>query len=208
MTGTKVLVENNEDRLLEKIAELEQTVRTLKEDLIHDTLTGLKTRAFFEQEAGVRLHTTVEHPRTQRRQWFGSSNFSIILFDIDYFKKINDAYGHLAGDGVLKAVCNNIAEGVRKADIVARWGGEEIVVALLGATEKVAMKKAENIRKDVERMGFNSLPGIEVTISGGVAATDESSATLEDMVRNADRALYRAKETGRNKIVAYSEILS
>lgn len=204
MPKAKVIPKESEEALLERIAELEQTVRILKEDMIHDTLTGLKTRAFFEEEAGVRLNT-VEHPKTQRRQWFGSEHLSVILFDIDYFKKINDTYGHQAGDGVLKVICSSIAKCVRKADIVARWGGEEIIVALLGATEKVAVRKAESIRRGIERLRFNNLPDMQVTISGGIAS-DEPGVTLGELVRRADQALYRAKETGRNKIVAYSEL--
>ncbi|MEK7227290.1 MAG: GGDEF domain-containing protein [Patescibacteria group bacterium] len=207
MPRAKVIVKKSEETLLNKIAELEQTVRMLKEDLIHDTLTGLKTRVFFEEEAGVRLKTMTEHPHTKRKPWFSSTHLAIILFDIDYFKKINDTYGHLAGDGVLKAICASIEKGVRKADIVARWGGEEIVVALLGATEKVAMKKAETIRKSIESFGFNNLPNILVTISGGVAS-EEPGITLNELVRRADQALYQAKESGRNKVVSYSSLVS
>ncbi|MEK7175874.1 MAG: GGDEF domain-containing protein [Patescibacteria group bacterium] len=206
MPKNKVAIKIGDEELLKKIEELEQTVRTLKQDLIHDTLTGLKTRAFFEEEAGVRLNTMKEHPHTKRKPWFGSTHLAIILFDIDFFKKINDTYGHLTGDGVLKAICASIEKGVRKGDIVARWGGEEIVVALLGATEKLAIKKAGSIRKGIERLGFNNLPDMHITISGGVAAAEESDITLAELVRRADKALYKAKESGRNMVITYSEL--
>lgn len=192
--------------LLAKIAELEQTIRILKDDLIHDALTGLKTRKFFNEEARVFYEAAVNrHPG--RRQWFGFKTISFIFFDIDHFKKINDTYGHFAGDGVLKSVASRISDGVRKGDIVARWGGEEIVVALVGADEDAALAKAEAIRRSVERLGFNSVGGLHVTVSAGVA-TAEDGVSFEEVLDRADKSLYKAKQSGRNKVVLWSELVS
>lgn len=191
--------------LKSKIEELEQIIRVLKTDLIHDALTGLKTRKFFNEEAKKFYESAVYTPLVARREWFGIKNMSFIFFDIDHFKKINDTFGHSAGDGVLKAVARAIEDGVRKGDIAARWGGEEIVVALMGAREDDATKKAEAIRKSIERLSFNSLPDINVTISAGVAAA-EINLPFEEALDRADRALYVAKNSGRNQVVKFSEI--
>jgi diguanylate cyclase (GGDEF)-like protein len=191
--------------LRERIAELEHTVKLLKEDLIHDSLTGIKTRTFFNYEAKKHFNAIVNDSGAQRRGWFEFKTMSFIFFDIDHFKKVNDKYGHMTGDEVLKVVAHTIEAGVRDEDVVCRWGGEEIVVALLGADEKQAKKKTEEIRKSIERLAFNEDDGFKVTISSGVAST-EAGVSFEDTIDRADKCLYKAKKTGRNKVVVYSEI--
>lgn len=193
------------EELENKIAELEQTIRILKDDLIHDSLTGLKTRRFLEHEGKIYFDAATNPQNGRRLEWFGFRNMSFIMFDIDYFKKINDAYGHATGDGVLKAVAAKIEDGVRRGDIAARWGGEEFAVMLLGASESKSLSKADKIRREIELSSFNNLPGINVTISAGVSSA-MSDITFEEMVKRADKALYAAKESGRNKALAWSEI--
>ncbi|MFH1473118.1 MAG: GGDEF domain-containing protein [bacterium] len=195
--------EKTKEELEDKIEALEQTIRVLNEDLIHDSLTGLKTRKFFEQEAKVYFEAIRNDVRSVRRERFGFKHLSFIFFDIDYFKKINDTHGHATGDGVLKTVACTIQNGVRTGDIAARWGGEEIIVALLGVDEAGAIKKAEAIRKSIERFSFNNLPDIQVTVSAGVSTT-EPDVAFEELIIRADKALYEAKETGRNKVIAWS----
>lgn len=197
-------METKEKEGLEKrIAELEAQVHDLKKDLIHDGLTGLKTRNYFEHESKNYFHNAIiDEVDEERRLKSSLKNISFIFFDIDHFKNINDTYGHAAGDEVLKAVARSIEEGVRKRDIVSRWGGEEFVVILVGANEKSAMSKAESIRKSVERSNLESLPGVKVTVSAGVAGREEG-ATFEETIKRADKALYQAKESGRNKVVLY-----
>jgi diguanylate cyclase (GGDEF)-like protein len=191
--------------LEQKVAELEQTIKILKDDLIHDSLTGLKTRAFFDSEAKIFFDAVVNRDKGTRKEWFGIKNISFIFFDIDHFKEINDKYGHLAGDGVLKTVARTIEEGIRKGDIAARWGGEEIVVALVGSSEDNARSRAEAIRKSVERLSFNSVPQMNVTVSAGVASA-VPEISFEEVIKRSDRAMYSAKQSGRNKVVAWSEI--
>jgi diguanylate cyclase (GGDEF)-like protein len=196
------------DDLQKRINELEATIQTLGKDLIHDSLTGLKTKNFFEDEANVYFSIAVnmsDERLSQRRQWFGFKNVSFVFFDIDFFKKVNDTHGHLAGDEVLKAVAETIKTSVREGDTVARWGGEEIAVTLIGVTEHNAIQKAEEIRRQVENIKFGKIPGLKVTISAGVASS-EAGQTFEAVLARADKALYRAKETGRNKVVGYSEM--
>ncbi|OHA92037.1 MAG: hypothetical protein A3J09_00875 [Candidatus Zambryskibacteria bacterium RIFCSPLOWO2_02_FULL_51_21] len=188
------------------ITELQDEIVRLEDNLIHDNLTGLKTRAFLEHELSVYLEIIKQSSsvETQRRERFGFKNLSLIFLDIDFFKKVNDAHGHDIGDLVLKRVAESVASNVRTGDTVARWGGEEMVVSLLGASEKDAVLKAEEIRAKVEELGFPEASGLEVTMSAGVASS-ENGLTLEDLVKRADEALYKAKETGRNKVVSYSE---
>src|SRR3989344_2856990 len=110
----------------DRIKELETQVRELERDLIHDKLTGLKTRAFFEEELGVYIEA-LRNNGGKRKEWFGFKNIGIVFFDIDHFKKVNDTHGHDIGDEVLKVVAHAIQSSVRTGDTVARWGGEEIV---------------------------------------------------------------------------------
>jgi len=194
--------------LQKRIDELEATVQSLGKDLIHDSLTGLKTKKFFEEEASVYFSIAVNMSNArmgERKQWFGFKNVSFVFFDIDFFKKINDTYGHLAGDEVLKAVAETIKTSVREGDTVARWGGEEIALTLIGVTEHYAIQKAEEIRRHIENIKFGKIPDLKVTVSAGVASS-ETGQTFESILGRADKALYRAKETGRNKVVGYSEI--
>lgn len=193
------------DNLKKRIVELEAKIHGLEKDLIHDALTGLKTRAFFEEELGVYLAVVGQNKAGKRHEWFGFKNVSIIFFDIDHFKKINDTYGHDTGDQVLRRVAETIQVGLRTGDTAARWGGEEIVASLLGANEDDAAMKAEMVRKEVEELNFPEAPDLKLTISAGVAAS-EKDLDVSLMVKRGDEALYEAKNSGRNKVVRYSEI--
>lgn len=196
----------DKEELLNRIKELEYEITALTKNLIFDNLTGLKTRAFFEEEARVYFDiavSSVTHHATRRKQWFGFKNISFIFIDIDHFKNINDKYGHAAGDEVLKAVAETVITNVRDGDTAARWGGEEIAVTLVGATERDAMHKAEDIRRQVESIVFGKYPDLRVTISAGVASAERGS-TFEQVLERADKALYKAKRAGRNMVVAYS----
>ena len=192
--------------LEKRITELETQVHDLEKDLIHDSLTGLKTRAFFEEELGVYLAVITHNDKGKRKEWFGFKNLSIVFFDIDHFKKINDTYGHDVGDVVIQRVGMTIQSEVRTGDSVASWGGAEIVASLLGADETDAKGKAEKIREKVEELTFDEADGLRVTLSAGVASSKEGEG-LNDLIKRADQALYNAKNGGRNKVVvAYGDI--
>ena len=195
----------DEINLEARVRELESEIHNLEKDLIHDPLTGLKTRAFFEEELEVYLNAISQSDQGKRKEWFGFKNLSIILFDIDHFKKVNDTYGHEAGDKVLKKVAEVIMDGLRAGDTPARWGGEEMVISLLGANEKDAWIKAERIRSNISLIAFPEYPDLKITMSAGVA-TSEKGMEIPELVRRADEALYKAKNAGRDRSVSYSEI--
>lgn len=201
----------NDGALKKRIAELEEEIRELKKDLIHDSLTGLKTKAFFEEEARVYFDAAQQKSSkdfgSRRREWFGFTHISFIFFDVDNFKNINDTLGHLAGDEVLQSIAETIETSVRDGDTAARWGGEEIAVTLVGATERDAFHKAEEIRRQVEHTRFGKFPDLKVTVSAGVASAN-SGSSFEETLARADKALYAAKRGGRNRVVAYSTLIN
>ncbi|OMH40138.1 hypothetical protein BLW93_06690 [Desulfurobacterium indicum] len=123
------------------------------------------------------------------------------MIDIDYFKRINDTYGHEVGDLVLKFIVDKIRSLIRSSDILVRYGGEEFIIYLPHTTLKDALKLAERIRKGIEDMIIDTEDGkkIRVTISLGVAERDLGE-TLEQVIKKADEALYRAKKHGRNRV--------
>ncbi len=122
---------------------------------------------------------------------------SIIMIDIDFFKKYNDAYGHPKGDELLRNIAGILKNAVRKSDTVARYGGEEFVIILPETGKDMALTAAEKVRKEVELSEFE---GGKVTISLGAASYTEELKSADDLVKIADNALYRAKEQGRNRV--------
>ncbi len=193
------------DELIEKIKELENKVRELEHGLSHDKLTKLKNRGYFEEKSKDYIESTEKIKNENRREWTGFKDISFLFFDIDHFKKINDTYGHATGDLVLKTVADTLKKDLRVGDIIARWGGEEFIAILLGANEEQAKMKAEQIREEVEKIVFDEPQDLKVTISIGVSEFEDGK-TFEDLVNHADEALYSAKNSGRNKVIRYSEI--
>ncbi|MBX4199041.1 GGDEF domain-containing protein [Candidatus Parcubacteria bacterium] len=191
--------------LHEYISELEEKVKVLEQDLIHDSLTGLTTRAFFNQEAQIYFNALKRDFEPKRKEKFGFKNLSFLFLDIDDFKKVNDSYGHDTGDEVLKAVARVVHGAIRDTDIASRWGGEEILIALPGADIEAGLRKAEEIRGKIEGIRFDAHPTLRVTISGGVAAFEEGVGFTE-MIKRADQALYEAKESGKNKVVRHASV--
>lgn len=157
----------------------------LEEDSTFDMLTGAFNRRYFE----FALHQEISRVNRKRGE------FSLILMDIDYFKSINDTYGHATGDRVLKEISVVVKETVRKADIFARVGGEEFVCLLPETSSEAALLTAERIRKLIESHQSTELP--RVTVSFGVTEyrLEEPS---EELLKRADLALYEAKAQGRN----------
>jgi diguanylate cyclase (GGDEF)-like protein len=168
-------------------------VRRLEHLSHHDALTGLLNRRAIEY---------LLDREDQRLQRFGDP-FSVLLIDIDHFKRINDRLGHAAGDAVLCAVARTLQIKAREVDRVARYGGEEFCVLLPHTLHEGGMQAAERLR---EAVGQTSIPWndelISVTISTGLACAAESGETLQGLLTRADEALYQAKAEGRNRVVA------
>jgi diguanylate cyclase (GGDEF)-like protein len=120
------------------------------------------------------------------------------MFDIDFFKHINDSFGHDVGDKVLKAVAKMVSENIRNTDIFARYGGEEFIIIAPETTKEDAKILAEKLRSLIRNLHFEE--GINVTCSFGVASLEKHD-TKETLLKRADEALYEAKKTGRNKVV-------
>jgi len=178
----------------EKNLEIAKMMTKLEELSTLDPLTGLQNRRAFTASF------TSECARSLRRKEF----LSILFLDIDYFKKVNDTYGHQVGDEVLTATSRFFLEECRPYDTIGRWGGEEFVILLRSTDETAAMHFAQRIRFGVSTKVSAQFP-FQFTISIGLAQYRDGD-TLESLTNRADQALYRAKQTGRNKVVAYSEL--
>jgi diguanylate cyclase (GGDEF)-like protein len=161
----------------------------------HDQLTGLYNRHYLSDVLSKKVAQVKRHKQS----------LSVIIVDIDHFKNVNDTFGHLMGDIILKAVGTTINESARKEDVAARFGGEEFIMVLENCTAQDAVIKAESLRSKIEAL---SPEGITVTASFGVAQLDEETQRYEDLLNNADAALYCAKEEGRNRVVVYEKSAS
>ena len=131
-----------------------------------------------------------------------------MIMDIDFFKKVNDTYGHPAGDLILKKVSELIKAGLRQTDIASRYGGEEFAAILLKSDLNKACQIAERIRNSVENYNFiiSGNAKVNVTISGGIANYPSNTDNKKTLIEKADKALYYAKKTGRNKICRFEDI--
>ncbi len=166
------------------------------EDLtVKDFLTGVHNRKYLMETGPMLL-------ALNRRE---QSKVALLLLDIDYFKVINDKYGHDSGDKVLQAFSNAIIERMRKGDIFSRIGGEEFVLVLNKVKEKEAEVIANEIRTLISGQLVSTAQGdVKYTVSIGVVMSDESSA-LKNLIDNADKALYKAKSEGRDKVIMFQQ---
>ena len=185
-----------EKRRAEELArKLKMVNEKLRKLSIIDGLTGLYNHRYFQE----RLREEFERTRRYRH------SLSLIMLDIDYFKKVNDTYGHLFGDFVLKELARIIKESLRKTDIAARYGGEEFALILPETEIQGASALGERLRSRVEKHSFQ-MKGISlhITISLGAASIfpAESSKTPRDLIETADKALYYSKTHGRNRLTA------
>ncbi len=155
-----------------------------------DKLTGLYNRHALDMLFKQVLLDLKRHP----------TDLSLLLLDIDHFKQINDTYGHLAGDAILKHIAELISQRLREVDIVSRWGGEEFLIILKGCDIKTATNKAEELRLGIMNNPLSYEKNtIECTASIGIAVYEEDDGS-DDMINSADRAMYKAKEQGRNRV--------
>lgn len=172
--------------------ELEQSRMEIRELAIIDDLTQAFNRRYFFELADIELE------RSRR----SGVPLAIVLFDIDDFKLVNDSHGHLAGDLVLQEMCSACQGVVRPYDVFARFGGEEFVFLLPDTDETRARAFAERLRQLIARQVvvlYNEL-NMQITISVGVAVFNPRRDTLDDLISRADRALYKAKGFGKNRL--------
>lgn len=157
-----------------------------------DNLTGLLNRAFFEE---------LLNKEVERAKRYGEP-LSLIIFDLDNFKEVNDTFGHLFGDMVLREVASMVAKNVRESDTVARWGGEEFIVLLPKTNCEQAVLVAQKLKEKVELCEFEN--GVVSTASFGVAELSREDDPVRLLLK-ADKALYEAKRSGKNKVVHFCE---
>lgn len=167
----------------------------LKQESITDALTGLRNRRYFDQRISeeVALSTRYKLPLT------------LMLIDVDHFKKVNDTYGHTVGDKVLQTLSKIIQNVVRDSDIVARYGGEEIVIIAPNTTKEEAAILAERLREKVEQTKVTTIATtqevVQVTISIGLCSLSPIITDKEALLEESDQSLYLAKKHGRNRVV-------
>ncbi|MDH4945309.1 sensor domain-containing diguanylate cyclase [Sulfurimonas sp. C5] len=184
---------DNQDRFVAFIQDITKRNKAIQEKekfyniATHDYLTKIYNRQMFDDIYKREFNTFVRY----------KTPLSLILFDIDDFKKINDEYGHDVGDKVLRKLVKIVEKNVRESDIFARWGGEEFVILMKETTLDVAYKKAQHICKEVGKHTFEGVG--HVTCSFGVAAPSDEKHPMS-IFKDADKALYKAKENGKNRV--------
>jgi diguanylate cyclase (GGDEF)-like protein len=189
----------------EKIRALNKEIHKYKELSLTDELTGLFNKRYFQ----ARFEEEVARAKRYKQR------LSLIFCDIDFFKNINDQYGHQAGDLILRETAEilkgamgdlNVIIRLRKSDIIARYGGEEFVVILPETPIEGAVIVSERLRKVIEAHAFSAdRKKVHMTMSFGIAELCEGAETSTDIIKKADHAMYLAKESGRNKVVAYRD---
>jgi two-component system cell cycle response regulator len=174
---------------------LRDNVQASIEMAVTDGLTGLHNRRYMESH----VSTLVEQAASRGKP------LTVLVLDIDYFKSVNDTYGHDAGDDVLREFSTRLKKSIRGIDLACRYGGEEFVVVMPDTDMAVAAAVAERVRRGIATEPFPISQGkkaIEVTISIGIASLANVTDTSADILKRADQALYRAKRDGRNRVVA------
>ncbi|HEO1511483.1 TPA: diguanylate cyclase [Legionella pneumophila] len=197
--------DENQQLLITAFAELTALALAnvrLRENLryqsIRDPLTGLYNRRYLEDFLFKQLHQT---ERTK-------ASFAILMLDLDHFKKINDTFGHDAGDLVLKELGQILNNDIRLGDIAARYGGEEFVLLLYDINAQAAKMKAENLRSAISNLQvkYGAQPVGQITASIGISVYPDDAKSPAEVIEAADKALYQAKNKGRNKVILFSEI--
>ncbi len=166
---------------------------TLRSQSIRDPLTGLFNRRFMEESL----------EREVRRAARNDEGVALLMLDLDHFKLFNDTFGHQAGDMLLRGFGDLLSQGTRGQDVACRYGGEEFLLIQAGASIDAACKRAELLREDLKQLTVRHAGQVlgRITVSIGVSAFPGHGATVEELVRAADKALYRAKEEGRDRVV-------
>ena len=181
---------SKQHRLLENLTALRENLNITL--MSYDNLTGALRRNPFMM--------LFEKELSQAKR--SDATFCITMMDLDYFKKVNDSYGHLVGDKVLQKTSQTISQGLRTYDSLCRYGGEEFIVLLPDTKLDEAKKVLERVRKNVEEQIVDTVEGqkIQVTISAGMTEVDNNKS-LSENIDIADKALYKAKSEGRNRVI-------
>ncbi|BBD77718.1 GGDEF domain-containing protein [Hydrogenophilus thermoluteolus] len=178
------------------VLESKRLLAQLKESALRDPMTGLRNRRFLEESIDLLVSQTLRNQR----------HLAVMMVDIDFFKVVNDTYGHDAGDAVVRFIAKLLQESVRTSDWVIRYGGEEFLVVLVDTAAEAAIAVAEKIRSQLEKSAIPLPQGqtIQKTLSVGVADFPGDGDAFWQVVKYADVALYHAKETGRNRVVRFT----
>ncbi len=168
----------------------EELMKQLEETSVIDPLTGAYDRRFLlnDLDESIRLVESGELPV-----------FSVLMFDLDHFKQINDRYGHLTGDEYIRSLARLVRENLRKEDALIRYGGEEFICVMRGASDYTAVKRAEEIRAKVAETRLAAALREPITLSCGVVMY-RPGMTPDGLIREADTQLYKAKRRGRNRV--------
>jgi diguanylate cyclase (GGDEF)-like protein len=187
--------EDLERQISERTAELLQANRQLQELAVTDELTGLYNHRHLVRTLESEFKRALRYKR----------NFTLLMVDVDYFKEVNDAYGHPCGDLVLRELARIFKTTVRATDIVARYGGDELAVVLLETQKETALKISEKLRREVEKYPFEwEGEPFQVTVSiGAASAFQKGIKDWSALLNAADKALYQAKGSKRNTVVVF-----
>ncbi len=202
--NNQIRILNMQNELEEKNKELIEKNILLQQMAVTDGLTGLYNKRYILS----RLSSEISHAARYREP------ISFLMVDVDHFKQINDTYGHVAGDMLLREIADMLKKIVREVDIVARYGGEEFLIVLPNGDMLGAKILAERLRESIEKTIFNIEENkILITISIGVKSTNlklsvDSSAEVTKLINQADMALYKAKASGRNRVEVYDDKLN
>jgi len=187
------------------IKELKKEIKRLRALIDYDFLTGLYNRQGFIRESEKFLEEIKKEGRLKERRKITIRFFSLIFIDIDNLKTINDNYGHQVGDKVLKIAANIFKKSVRKIDIIGRWGGDEFVIGLIDADEKIAIKIAEKIRENLKK---TKIRGQKLSASFGIITVSNekikrSLLNLYNLIKKADKAMYEVKKKSKGFVAIY-----
>ena len=181
------IIQNDIKRITSQARQLELNEALLKEQVIRDDLTGLFNRRYLNEMFEREIQRTI------RKQ----APLCVVVLDVDDFKHINDAFGHAAGDVVLRELGNFLSKRVRQSDIACRYGGDEFVLVLPETSRETTVERVEQLRKGVRGINFHT----SITISAGIASVPENGTDGETLIKSADSALYQAKHQGCNCVV-------
>jgi diguanylate cyclase (GGDEF)-like protein len=179
-------------KLKKEVYSAKKQADSYKKQALKDPLTKIYNRRAYDKKAKEEMERYLRYKNI----------FSMMLFDVDHFKKVNDIYGHDIGDKCLKEIIKRVKPGLRATDFLARFGGEEFIVLLPETSKKESAIVAEKIRKLVEKIEFfHKKERVSITISIGVTQVKNKDKSIDDIFKRLDNAMYKAKKNGRNRVV-------